>query len=1679
MLNKREIFIFFLFVIAIGSLSLVSAGDSADDILNNVSCDELGIDDNIDITESDDFTDILESKDSGTFTALQNKINAAEPDSTIELENDYYYNANFGNVDGIKITKSLTINGNGHVIDGLNVSRIFQITGAGNVVLNDMVFQNADFEDWNGGAIFVDNTNLTVNSCIFEDNYASSGGSIYVRYSNFTSIHSSFKNTIIYGFGGAILSFSSNLSFKETDFSNNYAKNTGGDIYAQNSNILLIDSNFSNSSSMNFGGSISLNDGNMCLDNCTFEDCQSYWDGGGAIYTKNSVLKSNSSKFKACESLYGGAICCLNTELKINGNDFYMNSGLLYGGSIYSIYGTVAIDNSTFSYSHGAYGGVMYIRSPHMIYNITNNVFLYSYADINCPRIYIDSYNGDIPQRGNIYEDIYFAVADFDSSSDDDEEYFGYSNILTYIISNSNDYQNDLSYYADLRNDFASTIDYSTDSSEGVTVNISDEDHPNDSFIFLNYNDFDNHTIAYNSINPRNDLESRYLNVLFYNLGGDEISIFKVISLMKEVELWKNEDLESESEYNNIYLYDDGEGGRWWTLPILDDESRVGIGNDENSLILYPLTEEEFSPNEIKGKFNFNFEDRALTYNFGNIYDFKNEKSIVPIINSDNFISDLPSSYDSRDYGYVTPSDDQGSGGNCWAFAGIATLEACIKKVTGVTYDFSEDNAKNLMAVSSIYGLNLENNRGGYDTMFMAYLTSWLGPIMDEDDEYNSFSYLSIVLPSVYHIQDISFLPTRQNSEDNDEYKKAIMNNGAVAVMIEWYNSESKSYAQHAISIVGWDDNYKGYDFLGNYTKGAWIIKNSWGDDWGDHGCGYLSYQQELSGQVYEYWNAYTFTFPEGSKAYQDIYQYDFAGLSDYMVFDEDVVYYKNKFTAKDDEFLSAFSTYFERETEFTFSVRINGKDITTTDDGEPIISLIHTCSAGYHTVPLGYDLELKKGDEFEIIIKLTNSNKNYVPVCQAEELYKLSYPNNVSFFSYNGKDWFDLYNLNDYYKFLYDGMVSRTCQVACIKAFTTYWRPISNESINFKISKGHTIQYGGDILSEYYNVFDLNITLFKDYNKVLIEIPSWDDDYSYYENFVIVNINDNISYVKLVDGAAYFDFDFSREGFYKASAKLQSNYYTSRIIEFNFLGGDVSNYGSFTELEHIIDNAENGSTIYLDKDYCLDYEFEHNSPFILINKSLTIDGNGHTLNGMLKSGIFAIYSGDIFEEFNEEVTLRNIKFENGNNGAGGAIIANAYLTVFNCTFTGNSAEYGGAICSFLECHIEKSHFVSNSAEYGGAIYSEDISYLSISSSNFTDNTAEAVGGTIYSQNNLNVRNSYFKTNQENMEIIYFSYYVDEYYVYEGNLCLKNNKMDTKNAPAILFNGWGIPYRSPLNLIFNNVEANKGEHVNLCQIKDGDGNTFAVYEINVVLTNLNDKSKVISMSLDFNDQLGMFGFDTSSLDCGRYQISGSISDEYATDYSVTPGMLNIVVKSTIVAPDLNKVYGDNNNLMVTFRDGNGKVIANTNLKVTLNGNTFMVVTNANGQATIPVNLAPNTYTATISYVGDYYSSSSITTTIVVKKANPKIIASNKKFKLKVKKKKYSITLKDNLGRAIKGAKVTVKIKKKTYSATTNAKGKATFKLKLKKKGKYKATINFAGNAYYNKVSKKVKITVKK
>ena len=140
-----------------------------------------------------------------------------------------------------------------------------------------------------------------------------------------------------------------------------------------------------------------------------------------------------------------------------------------------------------------------------------------------------------------------------------------------------------------------------------------------------------------------------------------------------------------------------------------------------------------------------------------------------------------------------------------------------------------------------------------------------------------------------------------------------------------------------------------------------------------------------------------------------------------------------------------------------------------------------------------------------------------------------------------------------------------------------------------------------------------------------------------------------------------------------------------------NVLGEDV---GTFTDLQDLIIASDKNSTITLDKDYAYDEGFSTRG--IVVNKNLTIDGNGHTLDGLSKSRIFLIM-GKIINPYT--VTLKNIKFKNGHtNLYGGAIFNFGNAVVDNCEFTDNYAKYcGGAIGSIglLEYKIPNSILTS------------------------------------------------------------------------------------------------------------------------------------------------------------------------------------------------------------------------------------------------------------------------------------------------------------------------------------------------------------------------------------------------
>ena len=260
----------------------------------------------------------------------------------------------------------------------------------------------------------------------------------------------------------------------------------------------------------------------------------------------------------------------------------------------------------------------------------------------------------------------------------------------------------------------------------------------------------------------------------------------------------------------------------------------------------------------------------------------------------------------------------------------------------------------------------------------------------------------------------------------------------------------------------------------------------------------------------------------------------------------------------------------------------------------------------------------------------------------------------------------------------------------------------------------------------------------------------------------------------------------------------------------------------------------------------------------------------------------------------------------------------------------------------------------------------------------------------------------------------------------------------------------------------------------------------------LVITLKDSKGTPLSNQLLFVDLNGVKMFMTDSNGQVKVLTHGLPANTYAArilftgddNYKKSNAEAKVTVNkdSTSLSADaITTTYNINKDLVVTLKDSNGKAINSVKVTVVLNGKTYTPTTDANGQVKLSTyGLTPKSYVATITFNGNNnYANSTTTVKVTVTKATPKLTAKAKTFKKSIKTKKYAVTLNDNNGKAMKKVKLTLKVKGKTYKARTNAKGKATFKIKkLTKKGKYEATIKYNGNKYYNKVTKKVKIVIK-
>ncbi len=219
---------------------------------------------------------------------------------------------------------------------------------------------------------------------------------------------------------------------------------------------------------------------------------------------------------------------------------------------------------------------------------------------------------------------------------------------------------------------------------------------------------------------------------------------------------------------------------------------------------------------------------------------------------------------------------------------------------------------------------------------------------------------------------------------------------------------------------------------------------------------------------------------------------------------------------------------------------------------------------------------------------------------------------------------------------------------------------------------------------------------------------------------------------------------------------------------------------------------------------------------------------------------------------------------------------------------------------------------------------------------------------------------------------------------------------------------------------------------------------------------------------------------SSDTKVGSNYVKEYVEKEGNPDLPAAPAKTTITVQSATVTADPNG-KSKTQNIAITVKDAKGNAVTGQTIQVYVNGALKTAKTNDKGVATLAVPYkAGGTTTLVASFNGATgLLGSSATGKLTVKKNAVKIAAKTKKVKKsKAKKAKVQITVKAGKT-ALKKKLVTITINKKTYKAKTNAKGIATFKVKLPKKAKkYKYTVKFAGDNFNNAKTFKGKLTVK-
>jgi cathepsin L len=226
------------------------------------------------------------------------------------------------------------------------------------------------------------------------------------------------------------------------------------------------------------------------------------------------------------------------------------------------------------------------------------------------------------------------------------------------------------------------------------------------------------------------------------------------------------------------------------------------------------------------------------------LYDLqlKDLKIKLPVLNCSAGLG----KWDWRTKGKVTPPKQQQCG-DCWAFASAGQMESALLMAGWSALDLSEQR---------ILSCSNSGDCGGgrrWDALPWA-IPNNVATEANYPYDGGVKTPCKSGITSGYHLLAAGWVDGSGNVTPTPTLKQAICEYGPISVSIyaspalQMYNggvfneNNNNSGTNHAVLLIGWDD-----------SKGAWLIKNSWGTDWGEGGYGWVQYGSNLIGK-WSFW---------------------------------------------------------------------------------------------------------------------------------------------------------------------------------------------------------------------------------------------------------------------------------------------------------------------------------------------------------------------------------------------------------------------------------------------------------------------------------------------------------------------------------------------------------------------------------------------------------------------------------------------------------------------------------------------------------------------------------------------------------------------------------------------------------------------------------------------------------